>query len=658
MTIRSKLCLLLAFPALVVLGFGILEYWHAARVAQEMKQFRELADLAVRISAYVHETQKERGRTAMYLGADRQKFGRELVAQRTLTNGRLAELREALAGFDTAAHGKQFEELISKGIGDMDRLESMRADISDGRVPAGEAIAFYTVMNGTLFDAIGAMTPQMTESELALANYAYVTFLKSKERSGIERALLSATFARDNFAPGIYRKVVSLITEQDLFLNEFRFYANEKANEALTAAMDDPSFKKVEAYRAIAMEKATTGGFGVSPGDWFNTITQKINQLKKAEDSLSEQLRSIAQQKFVAASRKKILGLALCALVLTGLIVGGAYVARSIAKPIGLMTDGAKQIIQSLDLTRRIDLQSKDELGVFADQFDHFIEKMHEVISDVASAATDVASASTEIAASSDQMANGMGEQSGQLVQISSAIEQMASSVTEVARKSSDAAQNAKESGEVAGEGQHTVQETVEGMTAINDAVSASAASVQELGKRGEEIGQIIDVINDIAGQTNLLALNAAIEAARAGEHGRGFAVVADEVRKLADRTTSATEEISESIKAIQSETTEAVDRMRVGTEHVQHGVAKANVAGQSLEQIVEKARDVTDMIQSIAAAAEEQSSTSEEISRNVDMISNVTAQASEGASQAAEASTQLAERSESLQSLVKRFKL
>jgi methyl-accepting chemotaxis protein len=328
-------------------------------------------------------------------------------------------------------------------------------------------------------------------------------------------------------------------------------------------------------------------------------------------------------------------------------------------RPINQLIERVKDIAQGEgDLTKRIDVTSEDEIGQLATWFNQFVGKIHDVIVEVAGSTREVASAATQIAASSEEIARGMDEQATQVTQVSSAVEEMSASVVEVAKKSADASRNASDSGRAATEGGTVVQQTIAGMNAISDAVRAGAASVQELGKRGEQIGQIIEVINDIADQTNLLALNAAIEAARAGEHGRGFAVVADEVRKLADRTTKATEEIAQSIQAIQVETGEAVQRMNAGTDQVEIGVGRATEAGKSLEQIVASAQAVATMIQSIAAAAEEQSATSEQVSRNIESISAVTRQASEGTGQAAQAAQQLSTKAEELLSIVSRFKV
>ena len=202
------------------------------------------------------------------------------------------------------------------------------------------------------------------------------------------------------------------------------------------------------------------------------------------------------------------------------------------------------------------------------------------------------------------------------------------------------------------------MDETIRGMERISEVVRKSAETVQELGNSSNQIGEIIQVIDDIADQTNLLALNAAIEAARAGEQGRGFAVVADEVRKLAERTTKATKEIAAMIKKIQKDTVGAVESMQQGTEEVQKGKELARKAGTSLNEIITGAQKVVDIITQVAAASEEQSSTSEQISKSIESISSVTQQSAGGVQQIAHAAEDLNRLTVNLQELVANFKI
>ncbi len=444
--------------------------------------------------------------------------------------------------------------------------------------------------------------------------------------------------------------------------------ARLKANVHLLTPSQRDEFDRYLAARDRYIQEGTTVVALRSSPQWNQAEYMCANDVtplaSKADSMLSQIVAHSTQRvtgnidKLIAIEATLTMTLWIASGIAVFMAVGVAWwLSRTICPPLARAAAVAQQVGAG-DLTVRVDAKSNDEIGDLAKGINIMIDKTAEVIGNVLTSANEVASAATEIAASSEEVAGGMNEQSSQITQVSAAVEQMSASVMEVAKKSGDASHSAQQSGEIATQGGKVVEETIQGMTSISEAVSRSAASVQELGKRGEQIGEIIAVINDIADQTNLLALNAAIEAARAGEHGRGFAVVADEVRKLADRTTKATQEIGESITAIQTETQGAVDTMNAGTQQVDVGVTKATQAGDALRQIVASAQDVATMIQSIAASAEQQSAAAEEVSSSVDSISQVTRQASEGTNQAATAAAQLSVKSEQLLQLVRRFKV
>jgi methyl-accepting chemotaxis protein len=310
------------------------------------------------------------------------------------------------------------------------------------------------------------------------------------------------------------------------------------------------------------------------------------------------------------------------------------------------------------DLTVRMEKDYQGEFHKIKHDLNTLGDSMSEALLEVAEVINATASVSTQISSSSEQMAAGAQEQGTQISEVAISLKQMSQTIIETTQNSSRVAMAAKNSGTYASEGGKVVHETIEGMNKIADVVLKTSETIKTLGQSSDQIGEITKVIDEIADQTNLLALNAAIEAARAGEQGRGFAVVADEVRKLAERTSIATKEIEAMIGNILTETSEAVVSMEMGKQEVLRGRELAGQAGNSLNQIIGGAQEVIDIASQVAAASEEQSSTAEQISSNIECVNEVSKESAAGIHEIAKASIDLQRLTQNLQALISKFKI
>jgi methyl-accepting chemotaxis protein len=333
------------------------------------------------------------------------------------------------------------------------------------------------------------------------------------------------------------------------------------------------------------------------------------------------------------------------------------FITRSITGPIA---DGVAvaDALANGDLTIVVNSKSKDEMGQLMDHLRDMVHNLRDMISRTVDISSGIAAASNQLHSTSTQIATGAEEVSCQANTVATASEEMSATSSDIARNCSMAADASRQTTESATAGASVVNETINGMNVIADRVRHTSKTIEALGARSDQIGEIVGTIEDIADQTNLLALNAAIEAARAGEQGRGFAVVADEVRALAERTTKATREIGEMIKAIQKETHEAVKAMDEGVREVEKGAESSQKSGRALGEILERINEVTTQVNQIAIAAEEQTATTGEVTSNIQQINEVVHTTAQGAEETAKAAAQLAGQAEELQSLVSRFRL
>jgi methyl-accepting chemotaxis protein len=384
--------------------------------------------------------------------------------------------------------------------------------------------------------------------------------------------------------------------------------------------------------------KVTTSDEIGNLGTAFNGMVDKLRQSKEDTDRLMQasEIQRVEIERAGTLSREE-----------------HEYLERQVHR-ISLVL----QAINQHDLSQQLEAERDDTVGALVSTLNATIISLRDIISNIHMTTLHIAESFERITASTGEMAQRGKDQSKRTDDVAAAVEEMTATISDTAQKITETTKLASDTVATAQKGSTAVTQTIDGMKRIATMSRQQSEMINKLGASSAEIGEIVLVIEEIADQTNLLALNAAIEAARAGEAGRGFAVVADEVRKLAERTQKATKEISKTIRQIQADTEIAVKASQSGTEEVRQGITLAENAGSALSTIVSSIRNVGDMIMQVAAAAEEQSATAEDISRNIHSIAQVTNDNMNNFEQIAENSIQTASEVNGMRDIVEQFEL
>jgi methyl-accepting chemotaxis protein len=513
-------------------------------------------------------------------------------------------------------------------------------------------IVFSSLLMIILFLMMGALNWHGTKSVMNKTNMAYLLEHGNMQLQGTFRGINE--FIIDEGEP------LSIVTNTHLkgFEDVFQVLAEKTENSDLEIILTErvgPLWKTVKGGAVSFMKNNPY----ISVDDdeamlQYGKLTTKAKALLQEVDSIAKQ--TLEDAKATQKRTRNITYVAgLIIIMLISSILINLYISiTSPVRELSLVAEG----FDNGDLSILMNDSRKDEFGMLGGHLNEATAKLSDMISNVTEGVHTLNANSETLSATVGMIAGNSRNQSDQTTQAAAAMEEMSASYADVAKNTAEVAESAKEVNELAFKSADVISGTVNSINNIAKSIKESADDIEELGKGSELIGDVVNVIDDIAGQTNLLALNAAIEAARAGEHGRGFAVVADEVRKLAEKTASSTKEIGEMIKGIQGNTGKTIKSLETWKKDVDLGIEQASEAGDALQMIVVSVNSVTEKVQQIAAAAEEQSNTGHSVTANVESVAGISEQTAEAAQKSSDAVNELNVLARHLQHLVGGFRL
>jgi methyl-accepting chemotaxis protein len=668
--IRTRIATALLLPTaglLVMCSLLLVEKW---QIASNMGQLEDLVGLANHLSRLVHELQKERGMSAVYLGSQGKQMSDTLQQQRQSTDKFRAELQTFLAGFNATRHGGGLASELDRMLGTIGELDRKRDQISKLAITVAEEVDYFTNINMQSIKAIAQIALAGKSADTSNAISAYVGFLYGKEKAGQERALGGAGISAGKFTGDGYIGFVQVAAEQGAYLAGFESYASEAIKSFYAQTVSGPDVDEVARIRKILLAGGLTGDLNETQAAyWLKVATTKIDLMKKVEDKIAESLEALARRRSASAETTLLVTISAVA-VLLALTAGlGTMIVGGITGPVTKITDAMSRLASGDKTVEISGTQNQDEIGAMARAVlifrqnltlvDEFAAKeaeagareqrakiMEELTSgfdlDVSETLKGVTAASAELQSTATAMTNTADESKRQATAAAAATGQTSANVQTVAVSAEEL------SGSISEISRQVTQSAMIAQRAVTEAAHTNG-TVQGLAESAERIGEVVKLIREIASQTNLLALNATIEAARAGNAGAGFAVVASEVKSLASQTEKATEEITGQIVAIQSASSQAVQAIR-------------GISGTIGE--------ISEIATTIAGAVEEQGAATKDIARNVqqaasasqgvaDNLSGVTRAANDtgaAASQVLASSEELSRRSETMRLRVETF--